>query len=65
MTGKVKWFNTAKRFGFIARDDGGVDAFVHISNVEGITPLLEGDAVEFDISVDDTGRAKAMHVRKK
>ena len=65
MTGTVKWFNAAKRFGFIVRDDGGADAFVHISNVEGQLALAEGDAVEFDLGQDDNGRAKAVRVRKR
>lgn len=45
-TGTVKWFNAEKGFGFIARDEGGDDLFVHRS-VLGFDPLGEGDRVEF------------------
>ena len=51
-TGTVKWFNVDKGFGFIARDDGGKDVFVHISALErsGLTGLSEGDRVLFDVA---------------
>ena len=50
MKGTVKWFNNAKGFGFIGRDDGP-DVFVHYSAViaDGYKTLQEGDMVEFDI----------------
>jgi cold shock protein len=50
-TGTVKWFNTGKGFGFIARDDGGKDVFVHVSALErsGQTSLSEGDRVVVDV----------------
>ena len=49
--GTVKWFNIEKGFGFIARDSGGKDVFVHISAVErsGLTGLSEGDRVIVDV----------------
>jgi cold shock protein len=51
-TGTVKWFNTEKGFGFITRDSGGKDVFVHISALErsGLTSLGEGDRVIVDIA---------------
>src|SRR5688572_18721346 len=53
-TGTVKWFNTAKGFGFIQPDDGGSDVFVHISAVEqaGLRGLNEGDQVKFELKQD-------------
>ena len=50
-TGKVKWFNPTKGYGFIEPGDGGRDAFVHISAVEraGLTTLNEGQEVEFEL----------------
>jgi CspA family cold shock protein len=53
-SGTVKWFNTAKGFGFIQPDNGGPDVFVHVSAVEraGIGALNEGDKVTFDLEPD-------------
>jgi CspA family cold shock protein len=53
-SGTVKWFNTAKGFGFIQPDDGGADVFVHISAVEqaGLRALNEGDLVDFEMEQD-------------
>jgi cold shock protein len=60
--GTVKWFNSEKGFGFIAPDDGGKDAFVHISAVErsGLNSLREGDKVSFELIADrKTGKMSA------
>ena len=53
-TGTVKWFNAQKGFGFIQPDNGGKDAFVHISAVEraGLGTLSEGQKVEFELVTD-------------
>ena len=53
-SGTVKWFNTAKGFGFIQPDDGGSDVFVHVSAVEqaGLRGLNEGDQVQFELEQD-------------
>ena len=50
MTGKVKWFNAEKGYGFIEREEGG-DVFVHFSAIQadGFKTLEEGQAVEFDV----------------
>ena len=53
-TGTVKWFNTTKGFGFIQPDEGGNDAFVHISAVQrsGLTELVEGQKVAYELIAD-------------
>jgi CspA family cold shock protein len=63
-TGTVKFFNTMKGFGFITRDDGKEDAFVHISAVErsGVTGINEGDRFEFDLEVDRRGKYSAVNL---
>lgn len=60
-TGTVKWYNPDKGFGFITRDDGGPDLFVHHSSVVG-DRLNEGDKVEFDVASSPKG-PRAEHVR--
>lgn len=63
-TGKVKWFNPTKGFGFIEPDDGSRDAFVHISAVEraGLTTLREGQKVQFDLVPGRDGRSAADNI---
>lgn len=64
-TGKVKWFNDAKGYGFIEVDEGGEDVFVHFSAIEGegYRSLAEGASVEFEIVSDAKGpRADAVRV---
>jgi CspA family cold shock protein len=62
--GTVKFFNAMKGFGFISRDDGQPDAFVHISAVEraGLSSLNEGDRVEFELEVDRRGKTAAVNL---
>ena len=63
-TGKVKWFNASKGFGFIAQEDGE-DVFVHFSAIQGdgYKSLDEGQAVEFEITQGPKG-AQATNVTK-
>ncbi|MFL6800331.1 MAG: cold-shock protein [Sphingomicrobium sp.] len=66
-SGTVKFFNSMKGFGFIQRDDGQPDAFVHISAVEraGMPTLNEGDRLEFEIEVDRRGKYAAVNLQPK
>lgn len=65
MKGKVKWFNNQKGYGFITREDGSGDVFVHYSAMkgDGYKSLAEGDTVQFEIVESDKG-PKAANVSK-
>ncbi len=66
LTGKVKWFNAEKGYGFITRDDGEKDVFVHYSAIigNGFKSLKEGDAVEFEVVQGDKGpQAKDVQMK--
>jgi CspA family cold shock protein len=65
-TGTVKWFNAQKGFGFIAPENGGSDAFVHISAVErsGIGDLREGQRVSYELVSDrKSGKMSADNLK--
>ncbi len=65
-TGTVKWFNTDKGYGFIAPDNGGQDAFVHISAVQraGLQSLQDGQKVSFELVADRrTGKMSADNLK--
>ena len=65
MIGTVKWFNKTKGYGFIQPEDGGKDAFVHISAVEraGLSDLNEGQRVEFESQPGRDGKTSAENLR--
>ena len=64
-TGKLKWYNGAKGFGFIVPSDGSKDVFVHISAMKsaGIESLDEGDEVSFEIE-ENNGKTNAINLSK-
>ena len=64
-TGKIKFFDTRKAFGFIVPDEGGSDVFVHVSAVAPSSPpLVEGMRVMFEVEADRrSGKTKAANVR--
>ena len=64
-TGTVKFFNEQKGYGFIQPDDGGKDAFVHISAVEraGMRSLRENQRVSYDLQDDNRGKASAVNLK--
>lgn len=65
-TGTVKWFNADKGYGFIQPDDGGKDAFVHVSAVEqsGLRGLSDGQKVSYEVKQDmRTGKDSATQLK--
>lgn len=65
ITGTVKFFNPDKGFGFIQPEDGGTDAFVHISAVEraGLRTLDREQRVSYDLETDKRGRTSAVNLQ--
>ena len=63
--GTVKWFNPVKGYGFITPEDGGKDAFVHISAVEraGLSELKEGQQVEYELQPGKNGKSSAENLK--
>jgi cold shock protein len=63
--GKVKFFNTQKGFGFIQPEDGGNDAFVHISAVEraGMSSLVQDQRVSYELETDQRGKTSAVKLQ--
>lgn len=63
--GTVKFFNEMKGFGFVQRDDGGEDVFVHISALErsGLGVVTQGNRLSFDIEVDRRGKLSAVNLK--
>jgi CspA family cold shock protein len=65
-TGTVKWFNSTKGFGFIQPDNGGDDAFVHISAVEraGMREIVEGQKLSYELERDKkSGKMSACNLQ--
>lgn len=65
-TGKVKWFNDQKGYGFIQPEDGGKDIFVHISAVQksGLATLAEDQTVEYELYTDERrGKTSAVDLK--
>ena len=63
--GTVKFFNTQKGYGFIAPEDGGKDAFVHISAVEkaGLSSLVQDQRVSYELQTDQRGKTSAVQIQ--
>ncbi|WP_066800786.1 cold-shock protein [Sphingomonas soli] len=66
ITGTVKFFNNDKGYGFIAPEEGGQDAFVHISAVEraGLSTLQQNQRVSYELEQDQRGRTSAVNLQE-
>ena len=64
-SGRVKFFNPDRGFGFILPDDGGPDVFVHVHEVEtaGMNTLVAGQLLTYDIGTARDGRSKVVNLR--
>ena len=64
-SGKVKWFNSQKGYGFIQPTNGGADVFVHITAVEraGMDGLQEGQNLSYDLEQGQRGRVSAVNLQ--
>ncbi len=65
ITGTVKFYNSTKGFGFVTPDEGGKDAFVHVSALErsGMSGLADGQRISFDMERGRDGRESAVNIR--
>ncbi|WP_114951493.1 cold-shock protein [Sphingosinicella terrae] len=65
-TGTVKFFNTQKGFGFIQPEEGGNDAFVHISAVEkaGMNSLVQDQRLTYELQTDQRGKTSAVNIQQ-
>lgn len=65
ITGTVKFFNADKGYGFIAPEDGGADAFVHISAVEraGLATLDRDQRISYELETDRRGKTSAVNLQ--
>jgi CspA family cold shock protein len=63
-TGKVKWFNSGKGFGFIQPSEGGPDVFVHVSALDnaGLTTLRDGQPVSYELATNK-GKTSAVNIK--
>ena len=64
-SGRVKFFNTDRAYGFMAPDDGSSDVFVHVHDVEaaGMRILVAGELVAYEVGLARDGRSKAVKLR--
>ena len=65
ITGKVKFFNVQKGYGFIAPEDGSKDAFVHVTALEraGLSSLTQDQRVSYDLETDQRGKTSAVNLQ--